>query len=351
MASTPRLEGSHSGTETVVGFFNNGEDARHALDELVDEGFASSQIGAAFHSSYGSEHVGEAGVTFADKTPLIDPDTTGLGSGASGPASGTTAVTPAGLSTGSGTSTTAAGRPGPIPGSELPGRAETSTDGPAPLNASPVSARSGVTPPPDAVIPTTSAQPSAGAGVARDFDRAGSSVHTHEHQGSWWDKLKHIFASDESHGTNRTITDTAAKEARNFGTGEGHLNVSSPRTQTTATNQRGSGYSSATFERSFANFGIPGEHARYLARQLGSGGAVVTVRAGSRLAEAEQILNRNNGSIRFESGAAGSLTDWVDQDEASRVEVFGEMERTHRSEPSSVAGSQIDQGSRSRKAS
>jgi hypothetical protein len=74
--------------------------------------------------------------------------------------------------------------------------------------------------------------------------------------------------------------------------------------------------------------GVPESRSRSLSNFIRRGGAVVTVNAGSRQTEAENILERHHGQIREESG---SLT----QDEAlttgspSRVQVFGHVQRVY----------------------
>ncbi len=102
--------------EVVVAYFANSLDAQRAIDDLLSEGFEPRQMGAAFRSGIAASPVTETG-EIGSKTvrSAIDSDTVG-----SGPASDTRAVTPAGLSTGSGSVISGAGRPGPIPGSDIP---------------------------------------------------------------------------------------------------------------------------------------------------------------------------------------------------------------------------------------
>ena len=64
-------------------------------------------------------------------------------------------------------------------------------------------------------------------------------------------------------------------------------------------------YSGSAFENSFSGMGIPPDHARRLSRELRRGGAVVTVNAGPRTREVEEIMERNHGVIRYESAPAG----------------------------------------------
>jgi hypothetical protein len=105
---------------TVVAYFANGEDAQNSINELMDEGFPVSEIGAAFHGNTTPfvRKTGSPGRASRDKFPA--KGATASGAGVAGAESDTSGVTPAGLSTGSGTGFAGASRPGPIPGSEIP---------------------------------------------------------------------------------------------------------------------------------------------------------------------------------------------------------------------------------------
>lgn len=183
---------------TVVAYFPSGEDAQNAINELVDQGFPAGEIGAAFHGSPTSA----TGTTGSPTRPVQDDvsaiGSTASGAGVAGAESGTSGVTPAGLSTGSGTGFAGATRPGPIPGSEIP------------------------------------------------------------------------------HTLPRQIPSSLAPS------------TAYP-------------YSSSAFESSFLAMGIPQERSRRFAYELRRGGAIVTVNASSKIAQAESILERNNGRIRYES--------------------------------------------------
>lgn len=100
-------------------------------------------------------------------------------------------------------------------------------------------------------------------------------------------------------------------------------------------------YSSSAFESSFAGMGIPADHAGRLARELRGGGAVVTVKGGSRAEAAERIMERNHGRIRYESAPLQIETG---RESGGRVDVFGEV---HRAYPGYVPGEDV----RARKAS
>lgn len=88
-------------------------------------------------------------------------------------------------------------------------------------------------------------------------------------------------------------------------------------------------YSGSAFEGSFCSMGIPPDHARRLARELGDGGAVVTVKAGAKVSEAEAVMQRNHGMVRYESApAAGEV--WTPSDNRETpVQVFGEVHRVY----------------------
>lgn len=88
-------------------------------------------------------------------------------------------------------------------------------------------------------------------------------------------------------------------------------------------------YSGSAFESSFSGMGIPQGQARCLSRELRRGGAIVTVKAGSRREAAEEILMRNHGVIRYESEPT-SIEEARDTGGANeRVQVFGEIHRVY----------------------
>ncbi|HVW77222.1 MAG TPA: hypothetical protein VHB45_06390 [Alloacidobacterium sp.] len=103
---------------------------------LLAERFEIRQIGAAFRSGTSTvanvrdaSDMGEIGSNAVHSA--MDSDTVG-----SGPASDTRTVTPAGLSPGSGSVIQGAGRPGPIPGSEIPRRHDSGTNDTKPAEKS-----------------------------------------------------------------------------------------------------------------------------------------------------------------------------------------------------------------------
>jgi len=275
---------SHATNEVVVAYFTRSEDAQRAIDDLVTEGFASRQIGAAFRSRIGTA---PTGIDTVDSSPEGTGSlraTYGSDSLGSGPASGTSAVTPSGLSTGSGSVVSGAGRPGPIPGSEIPHHRETTE------------------------VETTKT-------VANPMPATGG-FHESRDENNWWNKLKHIFSSDsEKSSRSEGIVDSTSM---NFGTGEGHL-ATYPEAYDYA-------YSGSAFEGAFSGMGLPQQHARTLVGEMRNGGAIVSVSASGRIADAEKILERNNGRVRYE--AASTTSTWQDVP-GERVHVFGELSRTY----------------------
>ena len=289
---------------TVVAYFSSGEDAQNAIDELVDEGIPVTEIGAAFHSNFTSS----AGTAGNPRRPVHDDiptmGSTASGAGVSGAESDTSGVTPAGLSTGSGTGFAGATRPGPIPGSEIP--PEMPREVPSTLRSSstaPISESTGVTP----------------AAAPAYVDRAHRDDRF-QPEASWWEKLKHLFSGEKTADpTARRAPAATEVPSRKFGTGEGELGIAS---------EYDYPYSSSAFETSFTSMGVSEERSRYLAREIRRGGAVVTVAAGPQTAEAERILERNHGIIRYEAATAPDETLETAAGPA-RVQIFGRVQRVY----------------------
>ena len=266
--------------EVVVAYFANSSDAQRAIDDLLSEGFEPRQMGAAFRSRTGTSPSTETG-EIGSKTvrSAIDSDTVG-----SGPASDTRAVTPAGLSTGSGSVISGAGRPGPIPGSDIPRHRSTA--------------------PPQSTATATDPLPATGG------------FHETREDDSWWQKLKNLFSSEAAVEDRRK--GISSETSMNFGTGEGHI--------ATLPDDYDYAYSGSAFEGAFSGMGITQSNARSLVGDLRQGGAIVSVDAAGRLADAERILERNNGRIRYE--AAAESTQWSDIP-GERVRVFGQLSRRY----------------------
>ena len=288
---------SNVANQVVVAYFANSADAQSALDDLVYEGYEPRQIGAAFRgrgalphaaATLDEEEIGSKAVRRA-----VDSDTVG-----SGPASDTRAVTPSGLSTGSGSVISGAGRPGPIPGSDIPHhRSISRVAGTSPTVRSPLPATGGIHEP----------------------------SHRHEEDDSWWQKIKNFFSGDTSvEVRNKGVANATSM---NYGTGEGHL--------ATLPDDSDYVYSGSAFESAFSGMGVSQSHARSLVGDLQSGGAIVSVDATGRVEDAERILERNNGRVRYETIA--EVTQWSDVP-GERVRVFGQLSGAY---PTYLTGSDI----------
>lgn len=282
-----------SSQDTVVGYFSDGADAYRAINELIDEGFSASEIGAAFRSRRAGAG-GEADVAVGEMKGVRELTETNpaLSGSVGGPASGDQAVTPAGLSPGSGNAFAGApSTPGPIPGAEIPQTLPHDLPETLPHDL-PSTLRSGKGP------ATAATGVLAGKGDLDD---------------SWVQHLKNIYGT----GTTKNSTSRETAKDRNtarvsdqkFGTGEGTLGLDS-----------GYAYSESAFEGSFTGMGLGAERARGLSGELGRGGAVVSVRAGERASLAESILERNSGRVSLEVPVGSGALD-----RESPVEVYGSM--------------------------
>jgi hypothetical protein len=350
-------------SQVVIGLFSNGNDAQQAIGELREQGFRTNQIGAAFReTAVGSEFsnpehnraqtiqgiqdvsVGH-NLTESSYSGSSSLDAGSLG----GPASGSNAVTPAGLSSGSGMGISGAGRPGRIPGSDIP-RSISNPDRDAvtqsprgePGNEWQQELRSDrvidIAPGGDGSNVTILPNPT----PVKNYDEAKSlNKHEHDHD-SWWEKIKRLLTDDEP--STVRVTGDKAKSQSKFGTGEGDLGLTSNQ----AVNQINENenydyvYSPVEFEGSLTSLGLDRRQARAFARELRSHGAIVTVAVGDRLADAERILESNNGRIRYEEDAAyGNLEDPVSSTQGSydpreRIQVFGEVRRAYREKATST---------------
>jgi hypothetical protein len=295
----------------VVGYFATGESAHHAINALIDGGFAPSEIGAAFHIGANpggdpthpssQDRQANLGGSLREELGTTNPSGEAQAQSFGAPGSDTTPVQPGALGGGAGTIFSGAGRPGPISGSSLansglPSELKSTLPHQAPLSESGHLA---------APAPVPASHPTS---------------HTTDLHESWGEKLKHIFSSDKTGDPKHSADHTNAKgvttrESQNFGTGEGHLILKEPGNHP---------YSQPAFEHSFSGYGVPSEHSRSLSHRLGHGGAIITVHAGARTSEAEHILEAAGGEVRFSSGLADS--DYRDD---GMVEVFGTVGRDY----------------------
>jgi len=269
----------------VVGYFSDGAQAYRAINELIDEGFSASEVGAAFRTprtATGPQAAGPQPVsaeTGEMKSVRELTETNPAVSGSvGGPGSNDQAVTPAGLAPGSGNAFPGAPTsPGPIPGTEIPSTIPSILKHDLPQTL-----------PHD--IPSTLAGASGAAGTTT---RGGE---------RWMGRLHERYSGQPSDRR-------ASASSQKFGTGEGHLDLVPPHE-----------YSASAFEGSFQGMGLDSEQARSLSGELGRGGAVVTVHAGERTSLAEGIIERNHGRVRLETTAASR-----ELDRESSVEVYGSM--------------------------
>lgn len=265
---------SMAGDHMVVGYFSNSNDASRAIDELMDEGFRTSEIGAAFRTpiSFGGGRV-------RGGTPE-NPEVSGSIGGAG---SHDEAVTPAGLAPGSGNAFPAPARPAEPPGSEIPStlRHELKHDLPSTL------------------------QGEGGNRPMQTIPGGGSGAESPERRR---ERLRRTFGEDAGKSSEKRASNMK------FGTGEGHLFPDYE-------------YSAPVFENSLAGMGLGPAEARSLSGELHRGGAVIMVEPGSRASLAEGIIERNHGSIRFENiSGTGEVC------QGSRIEMYGRMRNYYRPE-------------------
>lgn len=315
----------HQSGTAIVGYFATGDEAHRAINALIDAGFQPEEIGAAFHigasqtgsgasqtgsgSSSGSEETRSPNIGGSLRSELgtTQPQTTthGTRTGTSSAVSDTTPVQYASLGGGAGTPFDAASRPGPITGSDL-----SNTGLPTELKSSL---------PHDSEIGNRGSQPENNYPANTPVSAEHVAVNTANRHEGWGDKLKHIFGGGHSQNTadvpqygKDDLWAERKREAQDFGSGEGHLDLSTPKR-----------YSQSAFERSFSSHGVEPEHARYLSNRIGQGGAIVTVHAAARAAEAESVMEANGGQVRMSAGSEGTPVG------ESEVEVYGTVGRAY----------------------
>lgn len=289
---------SQSGVDDriVVAYFSESGDAYRAMNELIDEGFSASDIGAAFRTpSTGTQFLDEPAIGSVRGGSQENPAVSGS---VGGPASHDQAVTPAGLAPGSGNAFPAPSRPGAIPGGEIPPTLahDLPRDLPSEL--------------PSILEPQAS---SMRPGLEeRRMSAEGSRIVEGESRRA---HLRRVFGGPNSveSGTGSQRGNTNMK----FGTGEGHLGLS-PQAE----------YSESAFEGSFVGMGLGAAEARSLSGELSRGGAVVSVNASNRASLAEAILERNHGRIRIEKSVGAA----AEADQESPVEIYGSMRNYYRRE-------------------
>ncbi len=278
--------GNSTQEDLVVGYFSDGANAYRAINELIDEGFRPSEIGAAFRSRPAGAGAQSGGSLSAEgemkNVREINDRNPAVSGSVGGAASHDQAVNPAGLAPGSGNAFPGApSTPGPIPGGEIPSTLRHDLPETLPHD-----------------LPASS-RPITDAG-----DR-------------WVEHLHRTWGNNPAETAKNRNTAAASKQK--FGTGEGTLGLVPEYA-----------YSEPAFETSFTGMGLSPDHARGLSGDLSRGGAVITVSAGTRSSLAEAILERNHGRIRFERAASTFTPRAADRE--SPVEVYGSMHNYYRPE-------------------
>lgn len=265
----------------VVGYFAEGADAYRAVNELIDEGFSASAIGAAFRTPRTATTQQAAAGELRSVRELTERNPAVSGT-VGGPASHDQAVQPAGLAPGSGNAFPGAPTsPGPIPGSEIPSTLKHDLPETLPHE-----------------LPSTLRG-------------------RNESSEPWLEHLHRNWGSSTAE-TARNRNSSAAGNQK-FGTGEGTLGLVPEKA-----------WSEPAFESSFTGMGLSPEHARGLSGELGRGGAVLTINAGERSSLAEAILERNHGRVRLEYSAGSTTTR--PNDSESPVQLYGSLGNYYRSD-------------------
>ncbi len=148
----------------------------------------------------------------------------------------------------------------------------------------------------------------------------GSAVNRTEQAGEgMWDKMKNFFSGNEAEPyageTSRGASGTREITDDNYGTGYDN-----------------DGYTDAV-HHSLSGLSVPTERASYFNNRFGQGheGAVVTVSAGNREAEAEAILRRNGADLGDEPQNFANTTPVANETAAQQnIRLYGEVLRVHK---------------------
>lgn len=101
-----------------------------------------------------------------------------------------------------------------------------------------------------------------------------------------------------------------------------------------ATDDYGYDYESGDFQQSLGTFSIPEERSRYFNDRFNrdQNGVLLTVEAGTRRAEAEQIIENNGGDVGRNSGTWSyeSARNATGPEQTRRIQLYGEVLRVHR---------------------
>jgi uncharacterized protein (TIGR02271 family) len=137
------------------------------------------------------------------------------------------------------------------------------------------------------------------------------------HEGTW-DKVKNFFSGNEAepYAGERTRGELGTREITDVG---GY--------------DQGEGYDADDLHGSFREMAIPEEHSKYFTHRLekSARGAVVTVRAGDRVDEAEGILERNGADLADESAGYDYSEDRRESSSGQQqLQLLGEVLRVHK---------------------
>lgn len=119
-------------------------------------------------------------------------------------------------------------------------------------------------------------------GSGSDTTTGSNDSDTHHTGAGMWDKVKNFFeGSPEPYADERREGDLGTREI------------------TTSDTSSYNGYDRDSFQQSLSGLNVPEDRSRYIAHRFGTGdqGAVVTVNAGSRNSEAEEILRRYGADL------------------------------------------------------
>jgi uncharacterized protein (TIGR02271 family) len=178
---------------------------------------------------------------------------------------------------------------------------------------------------------------SAHIGVAHRGDSTlstdSSSSSVKEKATSTWDKIKSMFQVNEAepYADERTQGDLANREITE---NPGDANRSTP-----GQNYQDNQYDTSDLRGSFTGLNIPEQRSRYLQHRLtgSQNGAVVTVNAGDRTAEAESILRRYNADLgenadnnNYSETETGSPQQPVQDRQQNNIQLLGEVLRVHK---------------------
>ena len=154
----------------------------------------------------------------------------------------------------------------------------------------------------------------AGTHTASTRETQGTAYKTGHTAGSAWEKFKGLFEGNAAEpyageSTRETFNDNVITPDPDYGT---------------------SGYEAEDVHGSLSGLAVPQEHSRYFGHRLGSGeGAIVTVNAPGRDAEARQILEANGGDVG--SNAANYNYDENPNPTGNQnIQLYGEVLRVHK---------------------